>query len=190
MSNAAQRASHLKLVERPKADEQGWGDSPDPDDFESVFARYAPYVARIGLRLLGRDDEVDDLVQDVFMTAYRKRDQLRDPAAIKGWLATTAVRRARRKLKTRSLRRFVGLDEWHDYGQLADGRSTPEQQVMIANLFTTLDTLPADARIAWTLHQLEGKELTEIAALTGCSTRTVKRRLAQARQLLQEVWDD
>jgi RNA polymerase sigma-70 factor, ECF subfamily len=189
MSNAAaQRVSHLKLV-GPGGEPEG-REQLDTSDFESVFARFAPYVARIGVRLLGRDDEVDDLVQDVFMIAYRKQDQLRDPAAIKGWLATTAVRSARRRLKMRGLRRFVGLDEWHDYGQLADASAGPEEHLMVQSLFAALDDVPTDARIAWTLHHLEGKDLAEVAALTSCSTRTVKRRLAEARSLLQAVWND
>ena len=55
-----------------------------------LFRRYAPYVATIGLRLLGRDDELDDLVQDVFIEAHRGLHSLRTPDAIKGWLARAA----------------------------------------------------------------------------------------------------
>ena len=44
-----------------------------PESDEALFQRYAPYVARIGLRLLGREPDVDDLIQEVFFAAFRQR---------------------------------------------------------------------------------------------------------------------
>src|SRR3954462_5049721 len=76
-----------------------------------LFRRYAPYVATIGLKLLGRDDELDDLVQDVFIEAHRRLYQLRSPDAAKGWLARITVRRAIRWLRRRKLRAFFSLHE-------------------------------------------------------------------------------
>ena len=59
-----------------------------------LFRRYAPYVATIASKLLGRDDgELDDLVQDVFIEAHRGLGQLRDAHAAKGWLARITVPR-------------------------------------------------------------------------------------------------
>ena len=88
---------------------------------DAAFRRYAPYVAAVAHRLLGRDDDVDDTVQEVFIAAVRGMHQLRDEGALKGWLARVAVRVARRKLKTRKLRRFFGLDEAPTYETVADG---------------------------------------------------------------------
>ena len=73
-------------------------------ELTELFRRYAPYVSTIGLRLLGRDDELDDLVQDVFIEAQRGLHGLRAPDAIKGWLARITVRRATRRLRARRVR--------------------------------------------------------------------------------------
>ena len=65
-------------------------------------------VARIASRILGRDnEEVDDLVQDVFAEAATGLARLRDTSAgsLKGWLATVTVRVATRRLRARRLRR-------------------------------------------------------------------------------------
>src|SRR5258705_11796925 len=78
----------------------------DPRDFDEVFRRYAPYVARVALRLLGNDSEVDDLVQDVFLEAYRGLSALREAGALGAWLARVCVRRATRRLRRR---RFLAL---------------------------------------------------------------------------------
>src|SRR5882724_4133635 len=88
------------------------------DELEAVFRGHARYVAAIALRLLGCDDEVDDVVQEVFVAAMRGLHTLREPAAIRGWLATVAVRVARRKLRRRRFRVFVGLDAMPDFARL------------------------------------------------------------------------
>src|SRR3954468_16722465 len=80
-------------------------------DFEVVFRRYAPYVAAIAHRLLGRDDDVDDTIQEVFVAAVRGVHAVRDPAALRGWPAAVTVRVARQRLRKRRARIFLGLDE-------------------------------------------------------------------------------
>src|ERR1051325_10698207 len=96
------------------------GDQLPKDELEALYRTYARYVASIALRLLGRDDEVDDVVQEVFISALRGLRNLREPGAIRGWLATVTVRIARRKLRRRRLWAFVGLDEAPDYASIID----------------------------------------------------------------------
>ena len=79
-------------------------------DFDTVFRRYGPYVAAVAHRLLGRDDEVDDTVQEVFLVAVRGLARVRDPLAVKSWLARIAVRVARRRLQVRRFRSYLGMD--------------------------------------------------------------------------------
>src|SRR5262249_23976092 len=86
---------------------------------ELVFRRYSRYGAAVALRLLGRDDEIDDVVQEVFLQAVRGLERLREPEAVKGWLATVTVRVAGRKLRLRRVRGFFGLDDRPAYAQIA-----------------------------------------------------------------------
>lgn len=154
----------------------------DPRDREAVFRRFAPYVARIGLRLLGRHEEIDDLVQDVFLDAQRGLDELREPGAIKGWLATVTVRKAQRRLKLRRMRRVLGLDEGADYTQVADDAADPTSRHTLAKVYAVLDSLPSDERVAWSLRHVEGERLERVAELCGCSLATAKRKIAAAHQ--------
>src|SRR5690348_13558322 len=71
-------------------------------DFRTIFERYSHYVATIAFRLLGRNDEVDDVVQDVFLQVHRRLSTIR-PDAVKGWLAVVTVRATRRRLRRRWL---------------------------------------------------------------------------------------
>ncbi len=81
---------------------------------EDVFRNHSQYVAAIGIRLLGRDNDIDDFLQDVFIEAADGLKELREPNAVRGWLATLAVRKARRIIRKRMLRRRIfgsGKDE-------------------------------------------------------------------------------
>lgn len=77
---------------------------------DEVYRRYCRYVAAVILRLDGRAAEVDDLIQDVFVEAAAGIARLRKSEAIKGWLATIAVRTVRRRLRSRRVKFFLGLD--------------------------------------------------------------------------------
>jgi len=155
-----------------------------------LFKRYAPYVARIGLRLLGRESDVDDLIQEVFLAAFKQRGQLRDPHATKNWLATIAVRSARRQLRRRRLRQFVGLDLGGPALDLPDQRISPEKRALLARIYEILDRMSVDRRLAWTLRFVEGEKLDKVAERCGCSLATAKRRIAAAQAFLHAEIDD
>lgn len=159
-------------------------------DFDSVFRRYSPYVAAVAHRLLGRDADVDDTVQEVFLVAVRSLSSVRDPAAVKAWLARIAVRAARRRLQFRRMRSFLGIDDLTVYDSVADEQASPEQRALVQRVYRVLDGLPADLRIAWTLRYIEGEQLEAVAELCGCSLATAKRRIAAAARSLEEAFSD
>lgn len=159
---------------------------PPLSDFDAVFHRFAPYVATIGLRILGGDGEVDDLVQEVFFEAHRGLDSLRSPDAIKGWLARICVRKATRRLRRRRLRALFRAEPIEDYAQLADASASPEQAAQVASAYRLLSTLPADERVVWVLRHVEGHSLDELTELCHCSQSTVQRRLRAAEQKLEK----
>src|SRR5436189_1684434 len=65
----------------------------DATAFTGLYERYGRMVHGLLLARVGRD-EVEDLVQDVFLTAWRRLQDLRDPAAFGGWIAMIARNRA------------------------------------------------------------------------------------------------
>jgi RNA polymerase sigma-70 factor (ECF subfamily) len=159
-------------------------------DLETLFRRYASYVAAIAHRLLGRDDDVDDTVQEVFLAAVRGVATLRDPAAVKGWLARVTVRTARQRLRKRSFRRLVGLDEPAVYEKVADSGASAEERALLARVYRVLEGIPANQRIAWVLRHVEGEPLENVASLSGCSLATAKRRIAAAAETIHGAFAD
>lgn len=163
----------------------------DVHDLDGLYRRFASYVAAIATRLLGRDDEVDDLVQDVFLHALRGLAQLRDAQAVKGWLAKVAVRLALRRLRRRRLREALHLaGEPPAYEQLAATDATPEQRALLAKVYRVLDQLPARTRVIWLLRHVLGEPLHAIVELTACSQSTVQRKLRDAESLLAKELSD
>jgi RNA polymerase sigma-70 factor (ECF subfamily) len=160
----------------------------DVQNFDDVFRRFSPYVARVALRLLGNDSEVDDLVQDVFLEAHRGLSGLREAGALGGWLARICVRRATRRLRRRRFLSLLSLDHVAERDLPFDPAASPEQRAEVARLYRRLDGMPADERVVWLLRHVEGESLDELVALCACSKSTVQRRLRSAEaRLRQEV---
>src|SRR5690349_1832578 len=83
--------------------------SPEPTQplgIEDLFRRHAPAIASLGLAMLQSVEEADDLVQDVFVRAWRAIDRLEDREAARPWLMTIAIRVARTRLRRRKLTRL------------------------------------------------------------------------------------
>jgi hypothetical protein len=115
---------------RVEADYQ-WGTSAEIP-LDALYARYAPYVAAIAMRILGRESEVEDLVQDVFATAVRGLKRRRNHAEIKRWLATVTVRRSIRRLRVLALWSWVNLDEEPNAERIADPNASAEERRLLA----------------------------------------------------------
>jgi RNA polymerase sigma-70 factor (ECF subfamily) len=162
---------------------------PRPGDIAGVFHAYAPYVAAVAIRLLGRDDDIDDVVQDVFVAALKGLEALREPEAIKGWLAAVAVRVTMRKLRVRRVQRALGLGAQWDPSWLMAPAATGEERTLLHQLYGMLEDFPAQERVAWSLRYLQGEKLEDVAALCGCSLATAKRRIGAVQAVIEEAVD-
>jgi len=157
---------------------------------EAAFRQFAPYVARVCLRLTGRRDDVDDVVQDVFLAAHSRLGSLKNPEALKGWLATLTVRTVRRRLRRQRLISFFGLDALTGTAQPVDEAVSPAETVALKELYRVLSRLPVNDQLAWTLRHVEGESLQSVALLCGCSLATAKRRIQAAQTVVQEAFRD
>lgn len=176
--------TRLRLVRGDRALIEPPADSlPLPLDLDQVFRRYAPYVVRIASRMLGAGDEVNDLVQDVFLAAHEGLASVRDPSLVRHWLATITVRKARRRLSRRRWARFVGLGAPAEPPVAPD--ASPEQRAYFVAVWRVLDSLTPDARIAWVMHRVEEESLERIAEVCGCSRATAHRRITEAQHALE-----
>jgi RNA polymerase sigma-70 factor (ECF subfamily) len=161
--------------------------APSPAD---TFEEHSRYVAGLAFRLLGRDEEVDDLVQDVFLEAVRGLETLKEAGAVRGWLATLTVRLAGRRIRRRRIASFFGFGDDGPDEQVVSLEASPEQRVLLSQVYRVLEKIPVDQRLAWTLRYIEGEQLEAVAELCGCSLATAKRRIAAAQAVIEGAFHE
>jgi RNA polymerase sigma-70 factor (ECF subfamily) len=147
----------------------------DQSAFASLYTRYVRMVHGVLLSRVPRAD-VEDLAQDVFMTALQQMHGLRDAAAFGGWLAAIARNRA-----TDYLRRAPHLTELPP--NLAAAESDRSEAVMV---LAVIRSLPDAYRETLTLRLVEGMTGPEIAASTGLTEGSVRVNLHRGMKQLRE----
>jgi len=118
-------------------------------------------------------------VQEVFIEAHHGLSQLREPGAVRGWLARICVRRSVRRLRRRRLRQMLRLEDVPEF-QTTDESLTPEQTSEVRRAYRILARFPSEERVIWILRHIEGESLDEIGRLCECSKSTVQRRIRSA----------
>ena len=154
---------------------------------EALFRRHARLANGLAFRLLGRDQEVDDVVQDAYVTVLDRLHRLEDPQAFSSFLASVIVHRVRRVLRRRRLARRLGLVPPAvpiDPTGFIASTAPPDAVAELRSVYAIVDDLPTDERLALLLRRVEGLPLDEVAELCGCSLATVKRRIDKAEEKL------
>lgn len=143
----------------------------------ALWNLYAPMVTRMAQRTLRPGADVDDLVQDVFVAAFRDMKALRDPTKCKSFVAAIAVNLIRRELGRRRFRRWF---ESNDHAEEEAFAREPSSSAAFAlrRLYELLDRLRPNDRLVFVLRQVEGHSVDEAAELMGMSRATVKRHYA------------
>jgi RNA polymerase sigma-70 factor, ECF subfamily len=155
-----------------------------------AFGEHSGYVAGLAFRLLGRDGDVDDLVQDVFLEATRGLETLKEAGALRAWLATLTVRLAGRRIRRKRIASFLGFGDEGPDAYVVSPEASPEQRVLLEQVYRVLERLPVAERIAWTLRYLEGEQLETVAEQCRCSLATAKRRIAAAQGAIEREFDE
>lgn len=155
------------LVERVREGERG--------AFEEFYRRLSPLVHGIVLARVPRD-EAEDIVQEVFLTAYEKLDTLRDRNAVAPWIARIA--RNRSAEYHRRARPTVELTE--DLGQ--NGHLKNEA----GEILDVIRSLPEAYSETLVLRLVEGLTGPEIAAQTGLKHDSVRVNLHRGMKMLRQ----
>jgi RNA polymerase sigma-70 factor (ECF subfamily) len=147
----------------------------DREGFGRLYDLYAPLVHGILLARVPRT-EVDDLVQDIFLHAFKKLHTLRESSSFGPWIAMIARNRA-----VDYYRRSRETVEITD-----DMRGTDKQESKAAEILELIRNLPEAYRETLVLRLVEGMTGPEIAARTGLTAASVRVNLHRGMKLLRE----
>jgi RNA polymerase sigma-70 factor, ECF subfamily len=173
----ARRRSDADLVYALRAGEPGAA--------RAIWDRHSATAHRFLLRALGRpSDEVEDLTQEVFLRVFARADVIREPAALREFIVSVAVRVLKWELRRRWVRRVVRLSAAGQLPEVAVPGADHEARQALARCYAILDRLGTRERLAFVLRHLEDMTMDEVAAQLGTSLSTAKRAVGRATALV------
>jgi RNA polymerase sigma-70 factor (ECF subfamily) len=175
------RTADLELAARCRAG--------DADAFEELYRQHARRLYGLVLRMVGSPEEAEDLLQEVFLQAYRKLAGFRGESALGTWLYRLAMNLCLDHLRGRQAkmtRATESLDH-EDAAEPAAPAPVVPPAISRMDLERAIEKLPAGSRAAFLLHDVEGFEHREIAEILGVTEGTSKSQVHKARMKLRTL---
>jgi RNA polymerase sigma-70 factor (ECF subfamily) len=174
---AEDKASALEYIGRAQ--------SGDVDAFEQLYREHSPRIYALCLRLKAGDkSDATELLQDVFVKAWRRLDTFRGDCAFASWLHRLAVNTMLESARSDG-RRTARVLPMEDTSRLAGAARSSGIELKM-DMENAIASLPKGARLAFVLHDVEGYQHQEIAEQLGVTVGTIKAQLHRARRLLRE----
>jgi RNA polymerase sigma-70 factor (ECF subfamily) len=148
------------------------------DAQREVVRRYGTLVSGLTANILGLHDDVADLSQEALLIVFRDIGKIRDPGALRAWIISIAVSRARNALRSR--RRRWWLSFWNP-SDLPEVTTEPRHDEAVIAVYDALGKMENDERSAFALRYVAGMTVLEVGEAMGFSHSTAKRTLARAR---------
>ena len=183
-----ERAIDQKLVEKAQKGEKR--------AFGILVEKYHKKLTRLLARMVRDQSEIEDIVQDSFIKAYRAINNFRGDSAFYTWLYRIGINTAKNHLVSLGRRPKAMNDvEIEDVENFEDGQElrnleTPENSMMTKEIVTTvndtIESLPDELKEAISLREMDGLSYEEIAELMQCPIGTVRSRIFRAREAIAE----
>jgi RNA polymerase sigma-70 factor (ECF subfamily) len=161
----------------------------EPAATRELFRRHRARVHACLFRVLGSNRDMDDLLQEAFIQVFQSLRGWRAEASLATWIDRVSVRVAYRYLSQRGRR--IQTDPLADEDAVPGGEEPGARRQLardgVKRLYAVLDELGAASRLAFTLHEIDGRPLAEVAELVGSSVTATKLRVWRARKRVQEA---
>ena len=160
----------------------------EPAATRELFRRHRGRVHASLFRVLGSNRDMDDLLQEAFIQVFQSLRGWRAEASLSTWIDRVAVRCAYRYLSQKGRR--IRTEEMSDEDVPGGEPTNAHRQLArdgVKRLYAVLDELGPAARLAFTLHEIDGRPLAEVAKLVGSSVTATKLRVWRARKKVNEA---
>src|SRR5207248_751027 len=166
----------------------------DIASFEPLVAKYSPRLFATARRYARRDDEVEDVVQEIWTKAFQKLSTFRGDAPFEHWLMRMAVRTCYDFLRHHQRNRentFTELtteeNDWIERVAVSPADASEDATAAKQLVARLMNMLSPQARLVIQLLEIEDKSVKEISALTGWSVPLVKVRAFRARAEMRKI---
>lgn len=168
---------------------------PDTQELESIFEKlmteHGESLARLAYTYVKDRGRVEDIIQDVFLRAFRSYHSFRGDADIKTWLYRITINRCKDELRSWSFRKLFYTDEVMDWNIDRSQEPTPELKLITKHenqqLGQAILQLPIKLREVIILFYYQDLSIEQIAKLLGITQNTVKTRLFRGRKKLAAI---
>jgi RNA polymerase sigma factor (sigma-70 family) len=157
--------------------------------FVQVVADHREFVARLAHRLLGWPGDVEDVVQDVFLSAWEHRRKFRAHSTLATWLAAITANRCRAQARKRFLRLRLAKEHAEQREPPRNGEPAMDREAF-ERVRHAIRGLPCKYREVVVLRYLEDMPTARIAEVLGLSANAVDVRLNRARGMLKSELRD
>jgi RNA polymerase sigma-70 factor (ECF subfamily) len=158
----------------------------DVPAFEELYQQHSTRLFNLAWRMCGTRADAEDLLQEIFLLAYRKLPDFRGDSAVGTWLYRLAMNRCLDHLKSRQTRASDKTSQL-DEQTMTGPRLVGDGGIKRLDLERAIARLPEGARAAFLLHDVEGFQHHEIAAILGISEGTSKSQVHKARLRLRAL---
>lgn len=166
----------------------------DKQAFDLLVIKYQRKIQRMLSRMLRDQSEIDDVMQETFIKAYRAIPQFRGESAFYTWLYRIAINCARNWMTSNGRRPSAPSANQSSDGETFDeidnltDNNTPESalatQEIVETVNAAIQQLPEDLRSAIVLREIDGLSYEEIAQAMDCPIGTVRSRIFRAREAI------
>lgn len=164
--------------------------------YEILMRRHNQTLFRAVRSYLGKEEDVQDAMQEAYLKAFAKLDQFKGESAFSTWLVRIGINEALQMLrKSHTMRVHADPDvRLERLAQLPDtGQMTPEQRTIQTEdrklLEQAIDRLPEGYREVYMLREVEGMGVGDVAHCLGLTESNVKVRLHRAKAMLKDaIW--
>ena len=164
----------------------------DEQAFETLFKKHYQMLLKVGQFLINDIEQAEELVHDVFINVWQKRENINSQASFKNYLITAVRNRCFNHLKAKKKTTSIDDDEsWADE-LVADTATDTVANLKEVNLAieAAVSRLPEQCRIIFQLSRYEGMSYKEIAETLGLAPKTVENQIGRALKTLKTELKD
>jgi RNA polymerase sigma-70 factor (ECF subfamily) len=158
--------------------------------YEILIRRYNPLLYKLGRSYSFQHEDVQDLMQETFISAYEKLYQFQRRSQLGTWLTRIMINKCLYKMKTQNKNKEVTLEtddnNWQHYMASLKDKEFPLQNELKKIIELSLEKLPEPYRLVFLLRETENFSVAETAEVMNITPVNVKVRLNRAKTMMRE----